>query len=106
MIFQVKAGIIPQYRGQVRVVLPVVQSMNEDRALVVGHPHHPPEEQVMEGPVQTQPKIREELMEMVKLQACSEVVAVEGLWLIQQVVVVVVPWQWMPMVPSLLMVPY
>mgnify|MGYP000488610276 CR=1 FL=1 len=106
MIFQVKAEIIPQYRGQVRVVLPVVQSMNEAKALVVGHPHRHLEEQVMEGPVQTQPKIREEHMEMVKLQACSEVVAEEGLLLIQLVVVVVVPWQWMPMVPSLLMVPY
>jgi hypothetical protein len=60
----------------------------------------------MGEPVQTQPKIREELMEMVKLQACSEVVAEEGLLLIPLVVVVVVLWQWMPMVRLLLIVPY
>ena len=80
--------------------------MNEVKALVVGHPHPPPEEQVMEGPVHTPPKIRAELMEMVKLQACSEVVAEEGLLSIPLVVVVVVLWQWMPMVRLLLIVPY
>ena len=73
--------------------------MNGVRDRVEEHPHPSPEEQVMEALVRTPLKIRAELMGTVKSQACSEVVAVVDMSSIQPVVVVVVPSQWMLMVP-------